>query len=42
MGYSIKMDLEETGCEGMDRIHQVQERVQWQPLVNMVMNFQPP
>lgn len=37
-GY-INMDLTDKGCEHVDWIHLVQSRVQWQVLVNMVMNF---
>jgi hypothetical protein len=34
-----KMDLKETGCEGMDQIQLAQDRVQWWGLVNTVMNL---
>jgi hypothetical protein len=36
---NIKMDLKEIGWEGVDWIHQVQDRVQWQALMNMVMKL---
>jgi hypothetical protein len=32
----------ETGCEGMDCIHLVQDRDQWQYLVDAVINIQVP
>jgi hypothetical protein len=35
----IKMDLRETGWEDVDWIHDVQDRDQWQALVNVVMNL---
>jgi len=34
-----KMDHNEVGYEGVDWIHEVQVRDQWQALVNMIMNF---
>jgi transcription termination factor 2 len=39
---NIKMDLRETGWDGMDWIDLAQERDQWRALVNTVMNFQVP
>jgi hypothetical protein len=34
-----KMDLRETGWDGMDRIDLAQNRDQWRALVNTVMNL---
>jgi hypothetical protein len=34
------MDLREIGWEGVDWMHLVQDRNQWQALVNPVMNLQ--
>jgi transcription termination factor 2 len=39
---NIKMDLKETGGDGMDWIDLAQDRDQWRVLVNMVMNLQVP
>jgi hypothetical protein len=36
---SIRMDLRETGWEGVDWIHLAHDMDQWQALMNMVMNF---
>jgi hypothetical protein len=36
---NIRMDLQEIGWEGMNWIHMAQYRVQWQDLVNTVMNL---
>jgi hypothetical protein len=36
---SIKIDLKYIGCEDVDWIHLVQDRVQWQTVVNMVMSL---
>jgi hypothetical protein len=35
----IKMDLRETGWDGMDWIDMAQDRDQWRALVNTVMNL---
>jgi hypothetical protein len=37
--YNIKMNLKETGYEGMDWIHRFQDRNQSWAFVNMVMNL---
>jgi len=39
---NIRLDLRETGWEGMDWIHLAQNRNQQQTLMNMVMNLQVP
>jgi hypothetical protein len=39
---NIKMDLRETGWDGMDWFDLAQDRGQWRALVNMVMNFRVP
>jgi hypothetical protein len=39
---SIKMDLEEIGCGGVDRIGLAQDIDQWRALVNTVMNLRVP
>jgi hypothetical protein len=35
---NIKMDLEERGCDGFDWIQLVQDTIQWQTLLNTVIN----
>jgi hypothetical protein len=39
---NIKMDLRETGWDGMDWIDLVQDMEQWRALVNAVMNLRVP
>jgi hypothetical protein len=39
---NIKMDLRETGWDGMDWIYLAQNRDQWRALVNTVMNLRVP
>jgi hypothetical protein len=39
---SIKMDLQEVGCGGMDWIELAHDRYRWWVLVNVVMNLQVP
>jgi hypothetical protein len=36
---NIRMELRETGWEGVDWMHLTWDRNQWQALVNMVMNL---
>jgi hypothetical protein len=36
---NIKMDLRETGWDGVDWIELAQDRDQWRAIVNMVMNL---
>jgi hypothetical protein len=40
--YTIKLDLGETGWEGMDWIDLAQDRDQWRALVNTVTNLRLP
>jgi hypothetical protein len=39
---NIRIDLRETGWEGVDWIHLTVNRDQWSALVNTVMKFQVP
>jgi hypothetical protein len=39
MADSIRMDLRETGWEGVDWMHLAQHKDQWQVLVNTIMNL---
>jgi hypothetical protein len=39
---NIKMDLKETGWDGVDWIHLAQDRDQWRALLNNVMNLRVP
>jgi hypothetical protein len=39
---NIKMDLRETGWDGMDLIDLAQDRDRWRVLVNTVMNLRVP
>jgi hypothetical protein len=36
------MDVKGIGCEGVDRTELAKDRVWWQTVVNMAMNFQVP
>jgi hypothetical protein len=37
-----RMDLRETGWEGVDWIHLTQDREEWQTFVDIVMNLRAP
>jgi hypothetical protein len=39
---NIKMDLRETGCDGVDWIDMAQDRDLWRALVNTVLNLRVP
>jgi hypothetical protein len=39
---NIKMDLKETGQQGEDRNHLVQDRDEWRALVKTIMNLRVP
>ena len=39
---TIKMNLQDVGCEGMDRIELAQDTDRWRALVNVVMNLRVP
>jgi hypothetical protein len=40
--FGVKVDLKETGCKDVDWTQLAQDKVQWQALVNMIMNLQVP
>jgi hypothetical protein len=39
---NIRMDVKETGWEGVDWIHLAKDRDQWRAVVNTVMNLRVP
>jgi hypothetical protein len=39
---NIKMDLQEVGCEGMDRIDLAEDKDSWRALVNAIMILRVP
>jgi len=39
MGNNIRMDLREIEWEGVEWIHLVEDKDQWQALVNTIMNL---
>jgi hypothetical protein len=39
---NIRMDLQEVGCGGKDRIGMAKDRQSWRALVNVVMNLRVP
>jgi hypothetical protein len=39
---NVKIDLRETGWDGMDWIDMAQDMDQWRALVNVVLNLQVP
>jgi hypothetical protein len=39
---NIKMDLQEVGCRGMDRIKLAEDRDRWRTIVNALMNIRVP
>jgi hypothetical protein len=42
MGNTIRMDLRETGWEGVEWNHLAEDRNQWQAVMNMVIKLQVP
>jgi hypothetical protein len=36
---NIKMALEDTSCENVDRVQLAPDRVQWRAILNMVIKF---